>query len=284
MTRSSATRRGLPQLPPQGAWGEVINATPRWLVIQNHPGSNSRSRSSDIGEFLVRWPASVDGLGAESLVEAVGNDLGSNVVRSPTSTFSKGADRLLVAPTYNSLLANNAVVTTIDPTFNRFMNAWDYAGQSMLYGWAYPFPSGDNGIPSRLHVVGSVIERARCNWPFPETTSRPSSRGQKRSIHSKPGDQGHHELRPQGRLCLPAAPRDQPQRAGGLAARPVQVDSDPAVQPRAGLANGFGPAPACRRDHPAGPLGLAPLAFGRQRMRSVRSVRSVGSVGSVKSD
>ena len=50
----------------------------------------------------------------------------------------EGGDRSLVQPTYNSLLPNNAVVTAIDPGFNRLMNAWDYGGQSLLYGWAYP--------------------------------------------------------------------------------------------------------------------------------------------------
>ena len=49
--------RGLPQLPPQGAWGEVINATPRWLVIQNHSGQQFPIALEDIGEFLVRWPS-----------------------------------------------------------------------------------------------------------------------------------------------------------------------------------------------------------------------------------
>jgi hypothetical protein len=151
--------RGLPQLPPQGAWGEVINATPRWVVIQNHSGQQYPIALEDIGEFLVRWPSSVDAMGPGSLVEAVGNDLGSNVVEVTHVDVFEGADRSLVSPTYNSLLANNAIVTTIDPTFNRFMNAWDYAGQSMLYGWAYPFPSGGNGTSSRLHVVGTVVER-----------------------------------------------------------------------------------------------------------------------------
>ena len=159
--------RGLPQLPPQGAWGEVINATPRWLVIQNHSGQQFPIALDDIGEFLVRWPASVNQLGPDSLVEAVGSDLGSNVVRGHPRRRLRRTDRALVPPTYNSLLANNAVVTTIDPTFNRFMNAWDYAGQSMLYGWAYPFPSGVNGIPSRLHVVGSVIDRAPLRLAVP---------------------------------------------------------------------------------------------------------------------
>ncbi len=159
--------RGLPQLPPQGAWGEVIHATPRWLVIQNHSGQQYPIAIEDIGEFLVRWPSGVDALGAGSLVEAVGNDLGSNVVEVSHIDVFEGADRSLVAPTYSSLLANNAMVTTIDPTFNRLMNAWDYAGQSMLYGWAFPITNGANGIPSRLHIVGSVLQRAPLQLAVP---------------------------------------------------------------------------------------------------------------------
>jgi hypothetical protein len=159
--------RGLPQLPPQGAWGEVINATPRWLVIQNHSGQQYPIAIADIGEFLVRWPSSVDALGPGSLVEAVGNDLGSNVLEVSHVDVFEGTDRSLVSPTYNSMLANNAMVTAIDPTFNRFMNAWDYAGQSMLYGWAYPITNGANGIPSRLHVVGSVLQRSPLQLAVP---------------------------------------------------------------------------------------------------------------------
>jgi hypothetical protein len=159
--------RGLPQLPPQGAWGEVINATPRWLVIQNHSGQQFPISLEDIGEFLVRWPSSLDQLGGESLVEAVGNDVGSNIVEVTHVDVFEGNDRALVSPTYASLLANNAPVTTIDPVFNRFMNAWDYSGQSMLYGWAFPITNGANGIPSRLHVVGSVVQRAPLRLAVP---------------------------------------------------------------------------------------------------------------------
>jgi hypothetical protein len=151
--------RGLPQLPPQGAWGEVINATSRWIVIQNHSGQQFPIPIDDIGEFLVRWPSTVERLGASSVVEAVGRDLGSNTVQVSHIDVFEGSDRNLVSPTYTSLLPNNAVVTAVDPGFNRFMNAWDYAGQSMLYGWAYPVHSGIEGIPAKLHVVGSVIQR-----------------------------------------------------------------------------------------------------------------------------
>jgi hypothetical protein len=159
--------RGLPQLPPQGAWGEVINATPRWLVIQNHTGQQFPIALDDIGEFLVRWPSSLDQHGGESMVEAVGNDLGSNVVEVTHVDVFEGADRSLVSPTYNSVLANGALVTAIDPSFNRFMNAWDYAGQSMLYGWAFPITNGANGIPSRLHIVGSVVQRSPLRLAVP---------------------------------------------------------------------------------------------------------------------
>jgi len=151
--------RGLPQLPPQGAWGEVINVTTRWLVIQNHSGQQYPISIDDIGEFLVRWPSNVNRLGAQTVVEAIGPDLGSNVVEVSHIDVFEGPDRSLVAPTYNSLLPNNALVTAIDPGFNRMMKPWDYAGQSMLYGWAFPVRPGINGIPARLHVVGTVLQR-----------------------------------------------------------------------------------------------------------------------------
>jgi hypothetical protein len=151
--------RGLPQLPPQGAWGEVINVTSRWIVIQNHSGQQYPIAAEDVGEFLVRWPSSVQDLGLQSMVEAVGVDVGSNVVEVEHVDVFEGTDRTLVAPTYNSLLPNNAVVTTVDPGFNRLMNAWDYGGQNQLYGWAYPTGLVNNGNPIRLHVVGTVVER-----------------------------------------------------------------------------------------------------------------------------
>ena len=150
---------GLPQLPPQGAWGEVINATARWLVVQNHSGQQFPIAIDDIQEFLIRWPTSINALTGQSIVEAVGQTPGSNVIRAGHIDVFEGPDRTLVAPTNLEMLPNNMVVTTLDPGFNRFMNPWDYAGQNMLYGWAYPVPANMSGIPSRLHVVGNVVDR-----------------------------------------------------------------------------------------------------------------------------
>jgi len=152
---------GIPQLPPQGAWGEVINVTDRWIVLQNHAGEQFPIAVDDIEEFLIRWPSGVDQISAQSLVEAVGPSAGSNIVSVGHVDHFEGADRTLVSPTYNEILPNNMVVTTIDPGFNRYMNAWDYGGQNMLYGWAYPVMpgAGGNGNPSRLHVVGNLLNR-----------------------------------------------------------------------------------------------------------------------------
>jgi hypothetical protein len=159
--------RGLPHLPPEGAWGEVINVTSRWIVIQNHSGQQYPISIDDIGEFLVRWPISLDSLGPQSVVEAVGRDAGSNTVEASHVDVFEGADRNLVQPTYNSLLNNNAVVTAVDPGFTRLMNGWDYAGQAQLYGWAYPTGMGGNIAPIRLHVVGTVIQRVPLQVSLP---------------------------------------------------------------------------------------------------------------------
>jgi hypothetical protein len=158
---------GLPHLPPQGAWGEVINVTSRWIVIQNHTGQQYPIALDDIQEFLVRWPISLDVLTNASVVEAVGQDLGNNVLQTEHIDVFEGGDRTLVQPTYNSLLPNNALVTTIDPGFNRLMSPWDYGGQNLLYGWAYPVSAGINGIPSRLHVVGNAINRTPLQLGIP---------------------------------------------------------------------------------------------------------------------
>jgi hypothetical protein len=148
---------GLPPAPPEGAWGEVINANDRWIVLQNHIGQQFPIAVDDIQEFLIRWPGRADMISPEALVEAIGMSPGSNIVRTDHVDYFEGEDRTLVAPTYNEVLPNNMVVTTLDPGFNRYMNAWDYGGQNLLYGWAYPVPAGIVGNPSRLHVVGGLV-------------------------------------------------------------------------------------------------------------------------------
>jgi hypothetical protein len=147
----------LPPTPPQGAWGEVIMANTKWLVVQNHEGQQFPIAMDAITQFLVRWPTSFDALTPATVVEAIGQDMGSNVLRTEHVDVFEGADRSLVAPTYTNLLPNNRVVTTVDPGYNRFMNGFDIGAQNLQHGWAYPVVPGELGIPGRLHIVGNAI-------------------------------------------------------------------------------------------------------------------------------
>jgi hypothetical protein len=154
-------------MPPQGAWGEVINVTSRWIVMQNHSGQQFPIALDDIQEFLVRWPIGLDILTPQAMVEAVGQELGNNVLQTEHVDVFLGGDRGLVAPTYNSLLPNNAMVTTLDPGFYRFMFPWDIGGQNLLHGWAYPVGPLVTGIPTRLHVVGNAINQSPLQLAIP---------------------------------------------------------------------------------------------------------------------
>jgi len=147
----------LPPTPPQGAWGEVIMANNKWVVVQNHQGQQFPIATDAVGQFLVRWPITLAGLTQESVVEAIGQDMGSNVLSTEHVDVFEGTDRSLVSPTYTILLPNNRLVTTIDPGFNRFMNGFDIGSQNLLYGWAYPVAPNQLAIPARLHAVGNVI-------------------------------------------------------------------------------------------------------------------------------
>ena len=227
-------RRPPPRPSPASAAGCLGRSHQRDVAL-DRDSESLRPAVSDRGRRHRRIPGPLAeqprAPGTTVVVEAVGRDLGSNVVEVEHVDVFEGADRTLVAPTYNSLLPNNAVVTTVDPGFNRFMNAWDYGGQNQLYGWAYPTGTGGNGIPIRLHVVGTVIERVPLQLSIPGNNFATVVAGDNVQFTVSQVTRGSLELRPQGRLRLPDAAADQSQGTGALAARPLQVDSVPAVQP-----------------------------------------------------
>jgi hypothetical protein len=161
--------RGLPQLPPQGAWGEIINVTSRWVVIQNHSGQQYPIGVDQLGEFLVRWPSSVDALGPESVVEATGQNFGGNIVQTVHVDVFEGPDRSLVTPTYSGFFPSQPGLTTIDAGLNVFLGANNLGleNQFILSGWAYPAIPVMDQAPGQLHVVGTVVEKTplRVNVP-----------------------------------------------------------------------------------------------------------------------
>jgi len=156
--------QALPHVPPDGAWGEIINVTDRWIVIQNQAGQQFPLAVEDIGQFLMRWPTSLEALTIQSLVEAYGLDLGSNTIETAHVDVYEGDDRSLVTPMYNRSTPNNANLPTIHPVvaqlYNSLMTTWGYPGMLTLWGWTYPAaPNGLGGVPIRTHIVGAAIER-----------------------------------------------------------------------------------------------------------------------------
>ncbi len=148
----------LPPPPPMGAWGEVIMANNRWMVVQNQLGQQFPIANDAVAQFLIRWPTQLDALNpGNSVIEALGLDLGSNTVAADHVDVFEGGDQNLVTPTATSLLPNNRFVTAIDPGFQRMMNAFEVGAQNLLHGWAYPVNAGINGIPGQIHVVGPVL-------------------------------------------------------------------------------------------------------------------------------
>jgi|GEM_PF-2228598 len=147
----------LPPAPPRGAWGEVIFANERWIVIQNMEGQQFPVSVDSIDQFLVRWPMAFGDLSPQSLVEVTGDDIGSMSMRAAHVDVYEGGDRTLVTPDYRSVLPFGRPVTTIDPTYQRMMNTFDIAAQNTLYGWAYPISPGTNGIPGRFYAVGNAL-------------------------------------------------------------------------------------------------------------------------------
>src|SRR4051794_23372526 len=70
-------------LASDGAYGIVIFANARWMVVQNQDGQQYPIAADPNTEFLVRWPASVgDLLAPGTLAEGVGEDLGGRAMQT----------------------------------------------------------------------------------------------------------------------------------------------------------------------------------------------------------
>jgi hypothetical protein len=62
----------------------------------------------------------------------------------------------LVKPGYVSVLPINRPATAIDPTYQRYMNAFDIAAQNTVYTWVYQ-TTPTSGIGGQMHVVGNAV-------------------------------------------------------------------------------------------------------------------------------
>jgi hypothetical protein len=134
-----------PSISRQGDWAEVIMANGRWVVIQNAQGQQFPVAFETIRQFVIRWPARLDIVGPDALVEATGVDTGTNTLQTDHLDVYEGSARTMVTPAIFNLFGANRVLTPLD------------ANQAPVYGTYFPFAPTEAGIPARIHVVGNIM-------------------------------------------------------------------------------------------------------------------------------
>ena len=110
--------RGLPQLPPQGAWGEVINVD---VALDRDPESlgpavSDRRPKTSASSWSAGRPVSITWTRRAWSRRSAATPA-PTWSRSATSTSSRGAIATSLRRPTTSCLPNNAVVTTVDPGF-----------------------------------------------------------------------------------------------------------------------------------------------------------------------
>ena len=153
----------LPPTPPKGAWGEVIMANSKWLVVQNHEGQQFPVAVDSIDRFLIRWPTDLSAITADSVIEAIGTQVTATTMRTDHIDVFEGSNKTLVSPTFLTLTPNKTAQTLVDPMFNRYMNSATIGAYNQQFGWVFPSGmDGDGavevgGSATRLHVVENAV-------------------------------------------------------------------------------------------------------------------------------
>ena len=118
--------------------------------------------------------------------------------------FFMGSDMVLVKPGYVSVLPINRPATAIDPTYQRYMNAFDIAAQNTVYTWVYQTTPA-SGIPGQMHVVGNPVDMIPLRLGVPGNnivTVLPPTR---RDLYGFPGDDGQSLVRQERGRRVPDA-------------------------------------------------------------------------------
>ena len=160
--------RGLPHLPPQGAWGEIINVTSRWIVIQNHYGSavpDRRQRHRRIPGPMAQQRGCPD----ESLRSSrpSGRISATMSSRPITLTSSRGP----IKPSSPQPIIASSQQRHGDDHRPRLQAADEplglSAGRTCSTAGPIPWVRADRGIPTRMHVVGNAVNRSPLQLGIP---------------------------------------------------------------------------------------------------------------------
>ncbi len=199
----------LPQAPGAGPtlsaqWAEVLTATDKWLVLRSQDGEQYPVSYDAIGQFLVRWPTTVDRISPAALLEATGTSVGSNRLLTNQVDVYEGASRDLVVP---------GLLTTTNMGYP--VTSMDFVVNADAYG--APFPGVVNPIQGGQYAAGRQGSCGRApGQPNPDVGCIPTSggvRGVEQRVSNRPdqcrpqshsGDPGiaeHDAIRRPGLLC-----------------------------------------------------------------------------------
>jgi hypothetical protein len=151
-----ANRGGFKELnvAQAGEWAEVINVTPKWIVVQDEDGKQYPIASDRVRQFLIRWPSSTSQITSASMIEVTGPDVGSNViVADHIDQFEAGAQTLVTPIVRN---AYNNYGYNYNYGFNHTLSPYDLSAYQSFNTTYFMYPIG-YAPPLPLHVVGRAL-------------------------------------------------------------------------------------------------------------------------------
>jgi hypothetical protein len=137
-----------------GQWAQVINVTPRWIVVEDEDGRQYPIAADRVRQFLIRWPSSTALLSNASMVEVTGPDGGSNVIVAEHLDQYEGDAQSLVAPTVNNYYNNYGF--NYNYGYSQTLSPWNVAPMTTFQSTYYGMPFGYSA-PLPLHVVGRAL-------------------------------------------------------------------------------------------------------------------------------
>jgi hypothetical protein len=142
-------------MPVRGVWAEVINVTPKWIVVQNESGQQFPIAADRVRQFLIRWPLPSSSITPQSMLEVTGSNDGSNIlITDHLDVFEQDAQSL-VSPTVNNLFGDYEALT-----YGNFQTLSSYGTATLDPFGMGPFQAamaGGGTNPVRKHVVGYAL-------------------------------------------------------------------------------------------------------------------------------
>ena len=137
-----------------GQWAEVINATPKWIVVQDEAGKQYPIAADRVRQFLIRWPSSASAITPASMLEVTGPDVGTNTIMADHVDQYEDGAQALVTPTLRNSYNNNGY--NFNYGFNHTFSPYDMSFYQSFGTTYFMYPIG-SAPPLPLHVVGRAL-------------------------------------------------------------------------------------------------------------------------------